>query len=530
MTISFTAPSYPVDPDGFLSGTGPRSFVYRVGDTAILAGGAYIGGYNDDGEAFQTRQFADDSGLGLGRLTTFHVHDNGDGTMNVYYQIRDADPLPTTISNWVVTLDADTGRETGAATEITSGVFGNTDQDMLQRAFDLPDGNIAVIQALPNFSAAHLIIARADGTEIGRSDGAVGANVFDLPATYDLAVVGDRLLVTWVETDAGAARQTHMRFFTMDGQTDSDTITVSRDISSGFGVPAGVQAEALSNGNFVVVWVEALDSGEDADGTSVWFRIFDADGDPQGGRTRVGENTEGNQDNPLLVATEDGFIIGYTAFEFSPSYAHEGRLFEFDNDGREIDQITTDAYLEGSNDLIRTDNNTALLINNEVHELILPGADTPLGGDTGPDPITGNGRGNTLRGTNRDDVIEGLGGNDRLIGRRGNDDLDGGGGRDTLVGNGGRDRLDGGGGNDQLRGGGGADVFVFSNGADTARDFRGNDQIDVSDVRSIRNFRDLSNNHIEERGSDVIIDDGRGNSLTLQETSIDDLRGNDFIF
>ena len=134
------------------------------------------------------------------------TRDNGDGTMNVYYQIRDADPLPTTISNWVVTLDAGTGRETGAATEITSGVFGTTDQDMLHRAFDLPNGTIAVIQALPNFSAAHLIIARADGTEIGRSDGAVGANVFDLPATYDLAVVGDRLLVTWVETDAGAAR------------------------------------------------------------------------------------------------------------------------------------------------------------------------------------------------------------------------------------------------------------------------------------------------------------------------------------
>lgn len=152
-----------------------------------------------------------------------------------------------------------------------------------------------------------------------------------------------------------------------------------------------------------------------------------------------------------------------------------------------------------------------------------------------------------------DDRAFGAGGNDFIEGGRGRDDLFGGQGRDGLLGGSSRDLLKGGANNDNLFGGAGADelhggrqkdaltggrgsdVFVFrtGDGKDTVTDFdaRDNDEeIDLSAVKSIRSFNDLSKNHMSQAGDDVVIDDNNGLEITLRDTSLSDLQRGDFIF
>lgn len=137
------------------------------------------------------------------------------------------------------------------------------------------------------------------------------------------------------------------------------------------------------------------------------------------------------------------------------------------------------------------------------------------------DRISGNGKGNRL---------DGRGGNDTLNGRGGNDTLNGEDGRDKLIGGGGRDTLDGGAGNDFMNGGKGNDVFIFSEGKDRIQGLGRKDDIDLSNAVGIRNFRDLKNNHMEERNGNVVISDDDGSTLTILKRDITDLSSDDFLF
>lgn len=142
------------------------------------------------------------------------------------------------------------------------------------------------------------------------------------------------------------------------------------------------------------------------------------------------------------------------------------------------------------------------------------------------------------------DRLDGGLGNDSIFGGAGNDWLQGGGGRDKLLGGGGKDkllggsqndRLDGGIGNDVLTGGGGADKFIFRNkyGNDTITDFNATnnrEDIDLSAVSRIKTYLDLVNNHMEQVGKDVVIDDHAGTTITLLNVDIDDLGKGDFLF
>jgi Ca2+-binding RTX toxin-like protein len=91
-------------------------------------------------------------------------------------------------------------------------------------------------------------------------------------------------------------------------------------------------------------------------------------------------------------------------------------------------------------------------------------------------------------------------------------------------------------GNDKLTGGKGNDIFVFSTGfdKDTVLDFdaknAGDDRIDLSGLRSVSNFTDLKQHHMQQKGGDVVIDGGAGDVLTLKDVDIGDLAKGDFIF
>lgn len=154
-------------------------------------------------------------------------------------------------------------------------------------------------------------------------------------------------------------------------------------------------------------------------------------------------------------------------------------------------------------------------------------------GKGGNDTIKGEGGKDKLWGDNGKDKVFGGDGNDKLWGDKGNDTLKGEKGNDILKGGAGKDVLNGGGGNDKMSGGAGADTFIFSKGDDVITDFNAAnalEKIDLSNVAAIKGFKDLKNNHATQDGSNLVIDDGPGNTLTLNGLSIGDLDKGDFIF
>ncbi|MGA9254078.1 MAG: hypothetical protein WBV71_16715 [Roseobacter sp.] len=128
-------------------------------------------------------------------------------------------------------------------------------------------------------------------------------------------------------------------------------------------------------------------------------------------------------------------------------------------------------------------------------------------------------------------------GNDQLEGNLGEDTLDGGAGDDRLFGGNGifDDTLIGGTGNDTMSGEGGDDIFVFEDGfgQDEITDFdalSAGEFIDLEAVTEITDLSDLTTNHMNQSGADVLIEDGLGNSITINNTQLADLGEDDFFF
>lgn len=168
-----------------------------------------------------------------------------------------------------------------------------------------------------------------------------------------------------------------------------------------------------------------------------------------------------------------------------------------------------------------------------------------LKGKAGKDVLIGLGSADKLFGGGGGDILRGGSGGDRLAGGKGYDRVNGGGGHDRLIGGSGDDRLGGGRGNDRMIGGNGddrliggkgADKFIFRNGFgnDTIVNFNtnnGREDIKLAGVRSIKNFSDLTNNHLsDDANGNALIDDGRGNTITILGVSSSDLDASDFIF
>lgn len=140
------------------------------------------------------------------------------------------------------------------------------------------------------------------------------------------------------------------------------------------------------------------------------------------------------------------------------------------------------------------------------------------------------------KGYDGNDRMYGLGGRDKLFGNDGNDRIYGGSDKDTLSGGDGDDILNGGKGRDKLIGGNGADIFEFNTGDDKAfvidmdATSAAHDRIDLSGLDSVRNWFDLSNNHMYQDGANVVIDGGDGDMMVIRNTALEDLNKGDFIF
>lgn len=125
-----------------------------------------------------------------------------------------------------------------------------------------------------------------------------------------------------------------------------------------------------------------------------------------------------------------------------------------------------------------------------------------------------------------DDAVDAGAGDDKIWGGSGSDTIDGGGGDDMIAGNRG---------NDVLTGSSGADTFVFEGnfGNDVVTDFNRNqagEVIDLAGVYGITDWQDLKGNHLSEDGNDVIINDGNGNAIRLEDVHFNPLNAGDFVF
>ena len=153
----------------------------------------------------------------------------------------------------------------------------------------------------------------------------------------------------------------------------------------------------------------------------------------------------------------------------------------------------------------------------------------------GLDTVT-SGSGNDLfNGKSGQDDFTSGGGDDTLFGGSSNDRLDAGDGADNLNGGAGDDTILGGAGDDVIDGGAGADTFVFEAnfGTDVLLGFQRNfsgEVIDLAAVSEIVDFADLQANHLSQVGSDAVISDGLGNSLTLIGINETGLDADNFVF
>lgn len=161
--------------------------------------------------------------------------------------------------------------------------------------------------------------------------------------------------------------------------------------------------------------------------------------------------------------------------------------------------------------------------------------DDTLNGGSGNDTVNGGNGADLVRGGNGNDAAQGGSGDDKVQGGAGDDTVEGRSGNDYLRGNDGDDTLIGGSGDDTLKGDAGQDIFVFEDGfgADRIVDFDAADpgeKIDLSGVTEITDFTDLTGAHMTQSGSHVIIDDGLGNTIRVNNTVLSDLTADDFLF
>jgi len=214
-----------------------------------------------------------------------------------------------------------------------------------------------------------------------------------------------------------------------------------------------------------------------------------------------------------------------------------------------------------------------------LENLILSGSALVGTGNGLDNVLTGTASANTLSGAGGADTLDGAAGADTLIGGDGNDTyavddvgdvvteasgegtdqvdalvsyalgsdvenltLSGSGNTsgtgnilaNTIAGNSGDNTLDGAGGADILTGGAGDDLFVYrtGDGADTVNDFVAgestDDRIDLIDVAGIDDFADVLS-AASQQGSDVLLDFGGGDTITLVGVNLATLHADDFV-
>lgn len=208
--------------------------------------------------------------------------------------------------------------------------------------------------------------------------------------------------------------------------------------------------------------------------------------------------------------------------------------------GRGVDSMTggTGADTLGGNrgnDLMDGGDGNDKVSGNEGRDLLSGGIgnDTLLGGDD-KDTLNGGTGEDQLEGGDGNDVLNGGDNADVLMGGRDNDIVNGQGGDDLVYGNKGNDTLSGGVGDDTLHGDNGSDTFVFADGdgMDVIADFNAlssSEKIDLSGLTAASNLADVLG-VAQQDGDDVVLTFDVNTVLRLEDVTLSDLDGSDFMF
>lgn len=321
------------------------------------------------------------------------------------------------------------------------------------------DRNLVADGDFFSFSVIRAQIFNADGTKSGAE---LLVNTELRYSQTDPAIAtltnGDFVIV-WTDGsqtgDDTSGTAIRAQMFGADGGRVSSDILINSTTASFQWQPT---ITALDTGGFVVVWADASQSGDDTSGFAVRAQAFTDLGFRSGAEFLVNTTVAGSQYEPSVTALPGGrFVVTFGDQSVPGTNLIRAQIFNATATGGPDDD-----YLRGTAD---------------DDSILGEGGDDMLFGEDGNDVLRGGQGNDSLFGGEGDDMLVGNAGDDGLDGGAGDDRLIGGGGNDLLWGRDGDDSLYGGGGHDLLRGGGGDDLLFGGADNDTLAGNNGNDTL-----------------------------------------------------
>ncbi|WP_158589786.1 calcium-binding protein [Gemmobacter lutimaris] len=296
--------------------------------------------------------------------------------------------------------------------------------------------------------------------------------------------------------DSDGSTSIWLRLFEADGTAKEQEFQPQTTTD---GTDADPVIATLEDGGFVVVW----QGYGDGSGSCIRAQVFDADGTMRGAEIDVNTQTFGQQTQPAVVALEDGgFMVSWSNNNSSRGNGLMGQLFEADGSRRGVELVLSDWYHPtlGTHDsaLTRLEDGRIAIASTE-NSASDPDIFVAL---FDPDRLLmGNADANALQGTAQGDSLYGFNGADSLWGAGGDDRMLGGNGNDLMIGGTGRDRMEGSAGGDTMRGQKGNDTLLGGTGNDGLEGGNDRDRLDGG----------AGNDRLEgQRGADTLLGgDGR---------------------
>lgn len=265
--------------------------------------------------------------------------------------------------NWVVTWESsDLQLDDTSSRAINARIFepnGNpiTDDFLVN---EIPDGTQQRPEVAALADGGFVVVWQSDDGTLGdTSQGAINARIFDSdgdPVTDDFlvnektqdsqrnpdveALPDDGFIVAWQtgnnELGDTSGNGVSARIFDGDGDPVTGDFLVNENIlSEQFEASVAV----ISDDSFVVAFGSSDNSLGDEinNGSAIYARIFDFDGDPQTPDFRVNEFIQGNQQSPYVEGLGDGnFVVAWTSPDALLGSATDdevsGRIFDEDGD------------------------------------------------------------------------------------------------------------------------------------------------------------------------------------------------------
>ncbi len=268
---------------------------------------------------------------------------------------------------------------------------------------------------------------------------------------------------TGADTSSNAVRA---QIFNADGTKSGSEFLVN---STTFGIQGDPDITALAGGGFVVTFSDLSNTGSDTSGGAVRARIFSANGTPAGNDFVVNSTTTGSQTFSSVTALADGrfivaFVDGSTTSNDSSGDAILAQVFNADGTKSGIEFLVNTTTTGDQSRPVFTE-----LADGRIMVAFEDGSLT--GDDTSGTAVRGQifdprETGIDIQGAGTADDFIGSKFNDKIKGKGGNDNILGGKKNDKLWGDGGKDILWGDKGKDTLKGGDGKDILWGGKGND----------------------------------------------------------------